>query len=125
MNARERLAAASIWLGYNHEDLSEGLCHALDGLRLYDYAQAHDQLPEMADEWEPADRIAALGYDPLDGDRPEAATSGAAEAIQALTSARVLLDSVVFVRTQGDTTPVIAAIDAVIAPALPDPLPAH
>lgn len=117
MNARERLAAASNWLGHNHEDLSEGLCNALDGLRLYDYAQAHDQLPEMADCWEPADRIAALGYDPLDGVRFDAETSGAAEAIQALTSARALLDSVAFVSTEGDTAPVIAAIDVVLAPA--------
>ncbi|UIF89284.1 hypothetical protein [Cupriavidus sp. UYPR2.512] len=117
MNARERLAAAALWLGDNHEDLSDGLCNALDGLRLYDYAQAHDQLPEMADSWEPADRIAVLGYDPLDGVRFDAGTSGATEAIQALTSARVLLDSVAFVRTEGDTAPVIAAIDAVIAPA--------
>ena len=117
MNARERLAAAALWLGSNHEDLSDGLCNAFDGLRLYDYAQAHDQLPEMADRWHPADRIAALGYDPLDGVCHEAPTSGATEASQALTSARVLLDSVAFVSAEGDTAPIIAAIDAVIAPA--------
>ena len=53
INARERLAAAALWLGSNHEDLSDGLCNAFDGLRLYDYAQAHDQLPEMADTGSP------------------------------------------------------------------------
>lgn len=114
MNARERIAAAADWLGYNDEDLCAGLRNAFDGLRLYDFAQARGDLPEMSDEWEPADRVAALGYDPLGGIYHEAETSGAIEAGAALTAARVLLDSVAFVSTEGDAAPVIAAIDAVI-----------
>lgn len=65
MNAREQLEAAANWLGWNDENLSQGLRSAQDGLRLYAYAQAHGDLPEMADEWEPAELKNALGYDPL------------------------------------------------------------
>lgn len=114
MNARERLAAAAEWLGWNDEDLSAGLRNAFDGLRLYDYAQARDDLPEMADEWPAKERIDALGYDPLGGAYHDAESSGAASAADALKAARALLDSVAFVRTEGDTGPVIAVIDAVV-----------
>lgn len=114
MNARERLAAAAEWLGWNDEDLSAGLRNAFDGLRLYDYAQARDDLPEMADEWEAKERINALGYDPLGGEYHDAESSGATSAADALRAARALLDSVAFVSTEGDTGPVIAAIDAVV-----------
>jgi hypothetical protein len=71
MNAREELAAAADWLGWQDEDLSEGLRKAEDGLKLWRYWQARPaELPEMADE--DCDgvnvakhRRAALGYDPL------------------------------------------------------------
>ena len=61
----------------------------------------------------------ALGYDPLE--LPEASKgrevskTGACEAWDALHSARALVDSVAYVATEGDSAPVIAAIDAVIA----------
>lgn len=75
MNAREILKAAAEWLGDQEEDLSFGLKSAEDGIKLYAYAQAHPDLPEMADEWEPKDRRKALGYEPLGRwrqDTPEA-----------------------------------------------------
>src|SRR5579864_1935301 len=93
MNARERLAAAAEWLGYNDEQLSFGLRNAFDALRLYDYAQAHPNLPEMADEWEESDLIAALGYSPFEFDQTEAMisheanTSGADKAAKAMRAA--------------------------------------
>jgi hypothetical protein len=65
VNARERVAAVAAWLGWNHETLSFGLRNAVDALRLYDYAQAHPELPEIADEWEDSDLIAAIGYSPF------------------------------------------------------------
>ena len=65
MNAREILVAAADWLGWQEEDLSFGLKSAEDAIKLYAYAQAHPELPEMADEWEPKDRRKALGYEPL------------------------------------------------------------
>jgi hypothetical protein len=116
MNARERLAAAAEWLGYNHEQLSFGLRNAFDALRLYDYAQAHPNLPEMADDWEESDLIAALGYSPLTEAiiSHEADTSGADKAAEAMRAARRLLDSVAFVAKEGDTAPVIEALDTVI-----------
>lgn len=71
MNAREILAAAADWLGWQDEDLSFGLKSAEDAIKLYAYSQANSgSLPEMADEWEPKDRRAALGYDPLGRWRP-------------------------------------------------------
>lgn len=114
-NAREQLDAAAHWLGWNDEDLSAGLRNAFDGLRLYDYAQAHPELPEMADEWEAQDRIKALGYDPLAESGHEAATTGATDAAKALVEARNLLDSVAFVSKAGDTQRPIKLIDAVLA----------
>jgi hypothetical protein len=65
MNAREILAAAADWLGRQTEDLSFGLKSAEDAVKLYAYAQAHPELSEMADDWAPKDRRAALGYEPL------------------------------------------------------------
>ncbi|VVE18347.1 MULTISPECIES: hypothetical protein [Pandoraea] len=120
MNARERLAAVADWLGYNDEQLSFGLRNAFDALRLYDYSQAHPELPEMADEWEESDLIAALGYSPYEFDQSEAIlsheadTSGAGKAAEAIRAARKLLDSVAFVAKDGDTAPVIEALDEVI-----------
>lgn len=70
MNARELLEAAADWLGWQDEDLSFGLRSAQDGLRLYDYAQRHPELPEMADEWTSAQRVKALGYEPLEAWEP-------------------------------------------------------
>lgn len=118
MNAREQLLAVAEWLSWQDESLSFGLRNALDGLRLYDYAQAHPNLPEMADAWRPAQRKAALGYDPLA--TPEAAQgrevadTGASAACAALRQARALIDSVAYVSREGDTAPVLASIDAVL-----------
>ena len=95
-----------------------GLVNALDALRLYDYAQANPDLPEMADEWLSEDRIKALGYDPLS--LPEAASgrdvedTGAAKAWSALVKARTLIDSVAYVAVEGDTAPVLAEVDQVL-----------
>lgn len=120
MNARERLAAAADWLGYNEEQLSFGLRSAFDALRLYDYAQAHPELNEMADEWEESHLIAALGYSPFELDLTEAPisheaeTSGADKAAEAIRAARKLLDSVAFVAKEGDSAPVIEALDEVV-----------
>ena len=115
MNAREQIAAVAEWLGWQDESLSFGLRNAFDAMRLYDYAQANPDLPEMADEWKPRQRMAALGYDPLR--LPEAAAgrevgqTGATAAVVALDAARKLLDSVAFVANEGDTAPVLALID--------------
>ncbi len=118
MNAREQLAAVADWLGWQEESLSFGLRSAMDGLRLYDYAQAHPDLPEMADEWRPSSRIAALGYDPLAvpeaAEGREVADTGAARASSAMKLARQLLNSVAFVAQPGDTSKVIAALDAAL-----------
>ena len=65
-NAREQLADVAKWLGWQDECLAFGLVNSYDALRLYDYAQAHPELPEMAEDWEPEHRVEALGYDPLD-----------------------------------------------------------
>jgi hypothetical protein len=65
MNARETLKAIEHWLSWQDETLSDGLQTVKDALRLYAYAQAHPDLPEMADEWKPKHLRAALGYDPL------------------------------------------------------------
>lgn len=70
-NAREQLAAAAEWLGWQDENLSFGLKSAEDGLKLWAYWQAHPDLPEMADEeidhrgTVAKERRKALGYDPL------------------------------------------------------------
>lgn len=114
MNTRETLALIADWLGWQEETLSFGLRNAFDALRLYDYAQAHPDLGEMADEWEPCDRIAALGYDPMDGTNHEAETTGAAGVVTAISKARKLLDSVAFVVREGDTKKPIAALDAAL-----------
>ena len=115
-NAREMLVVVEDWLGYQHEDLSFGLRNAFDALRLYDYWQAHeDTLEEMADQWEPEARVAALGYDPLEGSSHQQETTGAAEAVEAMQVARKLLDSVAFVAKDGDTKKPISKIDAVLA----------
>ncbi|SFF34258.1 hypothetical protein [Paracidovorax wautersii] len=119
MNAREQLNAVADWLGWQNESLSFGLRSSMDALRLYDYAQAHpDTLAEMADEWTSRQRIAALGYDPLDereaAEGREVNETGATSAAKAMKAARRLLDSVAFVAKEGDTRPVIKALDAVI-----------
>ena len=81
MNAREQLASAADWLGWQDENLSMGLKSAADGLRLWVYWQAHaDLLPEMADEecseikgTVASHRRKALGYDPLSAARQRVA----------------------------------------------------
>lgn len=118
MNAREQLAMVAEWLGWQDESLSFGLRNSMDALRLYDYAEAHSDLAEMADEWQSKDRIAALGYDPLETEEStrgcEVVETGASAAHAALMQARVLLDSVAYVAKEGDTTLVLASIDAVL-----------
>ena len=117
-NAREQLESIANWLGYQDETLSFGLVNSFDALRLYDYAQAHPMLSEMADDWTPEERIAALGYDPLNTPEAQAgrcvSATGATQAVVALEAARALIDSVAFVRTEGDSAPVLALIDAVM-----------
>lgn len=117
-NAREQLETISNWLGYQEETLSFGLVNSFDALRLYDYAQAHPMLSEMADDWTPEERIAALGYDPMATAEAEAgrcvSDTGATQVLVALEAARALIDSVAFVRTEGDSAPVLAQIDAVM-----------
>lgn len=110
MNAREKLAAVADWLGYNSETLSDGLRNAFDGLRLYDYAQSNPDLDEMADSWEPQHRIAALGYDPFDGEFQEAETTGADSAANAIRNAYALIDSAAFMKQSGDSVPILAAL---------------
>jgi hypothetical protein len=121
-NAREYLAVVAEWLSYQEETLSFGLVNAYDALRLYDYAHANPHLGEMADEWLPQDREAALGYDPLATieaiEGSCVVDSGATQAHQALVASRKLLDSVAFVATEGDTAEVIALIDKVLSPPL-------
>lgn len=114
MNARERLTAAKDWLGWQDENLSAGLRTAFDALRLHDYAQLHDDLPDMADDWEPEQREVALGYDPLDRPAIEAQTSGADVIAHALVDAFRLLDSVAFVQQEGDTAQLIDTLSAVL-----------
>lgn len=66
MNAREQLEAAQNWLAWQHEGMSDGLRSANDGLRLWQYAMAHPELPEFLDTPDCAKcRRDALGYDPL------------------------------------------------------------
>lgn len=110
MNARETLKAATEWLGWNDENMSSGLRNAFDALRLYDYAQANPDLPEMADEWEEKDFIAAIGYSPFAEPNHEATATGAALAAEAMQSARTLLDSVAFVSAEGDTVAPLEAL---------------
>lgn len=64
MNAREQLEAAANWLGWSDESLSFGLKNAEDGLKLWRYSQAHPELDEFADTWEPEEVKKAIGYNP-------------------------------------------------------------
>lgn len=115
-NAREMLNVVGNWLGDQEEGLSYGLRNAFDALRLYDYWQAHENaLSEMVEEWPHEERVAALGYDPLDEKGVEHKTTGAAEAVEAMLSAWTLLDSVAFVSKQGDTQNPIRLLDTVLA----------
>jgi hypothetical protein len=78
-NAREQLAAAADWLGWQDENMSMGLKSPADGLKLWQHWQKHqERLPEMADEDcdgadVRAERIKAIGYDPLSPARQRAA----------------------------------------------------
>lgn len=65
MNARECLEAASTWLGYHHEDMSFGLKCPEDGIKLWRYMRAHDDLSDMADDWTYDQRVEAIGYCPF------------------------------------------------------------
>ena len=114
MNARERLEMVAYWLGDQDENLSAGLKTAFDALRLYDYAQAHPNLPEMADEWTPRQIIAAVGYNPFEEEPHEALVSGADAAVLALKAARKLIDSVAFVAKPGDKDEPLIAIDTIL-----------
>lgn len=117
MNSRELLAHIADWLGWQTEDLAAGLRTAFDALRLHDYAQAHPELPEMADEWEAVDLIAAVGYNPFAEEYHDSDLSGAGAALSALEGARDLLDSVAFVAKVGDKDRPLAAINAVLGSA--------
>ena len=117
MNARETLKHVAHWFGWQDEQLSAGLKNAFDALRLYDYAQANPDLPEMADEWDEKHRIAAVGYDPLADYEAwhEAETTGANEAANALRNAYTLIDSVAHVAKPGDKERVLPEIARVIS----------
>jgi len=121
MNSRELLVQIADWLGWQSEDLAAGLRSAFDALRLHDYAQAHPELPEMADEWEAVDLISAVGYNPFEEEYHDAELSGAGAALSALECARDLLDSVAFVAKEGDKDKPLAAINAVLGSAAPVP----
>jgi len=115
MNARETLAHVADWLGWQDEDLSARLRNAFDALRLYDYAQAHPDLDEMADEWDEKHIIAALGYNPFELECVDAENTGATESADALRNAYVLIDSVPFVKQEGDTLYVLSQIARVLS----------
>lgn len=118
MNAREQLQAVAEWLGWQNESLSFGLRNSMDALRLYDYAQAHLQLPEMAEDWAPKSLVAALGYNPFQEKEAQAGrdvtATGAQDAFNALKAARSLIDSVAYVAKEGDSKPVLKKVDAVL-----------
>lgn len=90
MNARETLAHAADWLGWQEERMLYGFRNAFDALRLHEYAKAHPELPEMASDWEEAHFIAAIGYNPLSGEDHEAKTSGADAAAKAKAKAKAM-----------------------------------
>ena len=64
-NAREILVIVADWLGWQDETLSDGLKSPRDALKLWEYAQAHPDLGEMADEWPRKALRDALGYNPF------------------------------------------------------------
>ena len=102
-NAWEMLVIVDDWLGWQDGDLSAKLRNAFDALRLYDYAQSHPDLPEMADEWEEGCLINAIGYNPFEQDYKESNETGARGAEVAMLTAYRVLDSVAFVKDVGDT----------------------
>lgn len=53
------------WLSFQTDDLSFGLLSVEDAIKLYDYAKANSELPELADSWDKQYLISAIGYDPL------------------------------------------------------------
>lgn len=72
LNAREYLEAVENWLGWQDENLSQGLKSPQDAIKLYDYWQSNPDLPEFCDSDFDDDgnklskyRKKALGYDPL------------------------------------------------------------
>lgn len=87
-NARKQLDAAANWLFANDDELSAGLLDAIDGLRLYAYAKANPNLPEMADKWSPQERINAIGYDPLKKSELLTVNGVTPEAVKALVAAQ-------------------------------------
>lgn len=117
-NARVQLADVAEWLGWQNETLSFGLRNSFDALRLYDYAQAHPELPEMAEEWETEDLEAAIGYDPMSEREAIAGRSvgptGAAAAFDAMKRARDLIDSVAYISIEGDKDDVLTALDSFV-----------
>lgn len=117
MNSRETLAHVADWLGWQEEQLSYGMKNAFDALRLYDYWMDHQEtLPEMADEWDEKDRIAALGYDPMEScNCYESERSGATDAANALRNSYVLIDSVAYVKEEGDSLHILPQISNVLS----------
>lgn len=63
-NVRERMVLVADWLGWQDEELSVGLKSMADAEKMYLAAIGGD-LSEMADEWEPKQRINLIGYDPM------------------------------------------------------------
>lgn len=64
-NAREILVIVADWLGWQDEALSDGLKTPYDAIKLWEYAQAHPDMHEMADQWPRRVLRNALGYNPL------------------------------------------------------------
>lgn len=118
-NARQQLADVAEWLGWQEESFSFGLRNSFDALRLYDYSQAHPELPEMANEWEAEDLEAAIGYDPTSEREAIVGRSvgptGAAAAFDAMKQARDLIDSVAHIAIEGDKDVVLTALDSFVA----------
>lgn len=73
LNSREKLLAIADWLGWQDENLSEGLKCPEDAIKLYNFwIERSDSLPEFADDLQDDEgrlvsvfRKAAVGYDPL------------------------------------------------------------
>lgn len=119
MNARELLDQVEHWLGWQNEDLSAGLKSAFDALRLYEYwtDPKNQHLPEFCDmDYDDEDhdiateRVNALGYDPLAKCLDESVI-GTKSVMGALAVSYTLIDSVAFIKKEGDTDKVLKMIN--------------
>lgn len=77
LDIADQLQNTADWLGSQHCNLTYGLASPEDGLKLHRHWMADDSLPEYADDWDDSDpatseqrvkaeRIAAVGYDPIE-----------------------------------------------------------